>query len=229
MESWLRVLLLSALAAALTGCSMWPFKRHPAPASAPVEVTSAEGGTPAVVEPEVKRRQVKAPRIKTSDFELGVFAGTYSAEDFGVNASYGVRLDYHISEDFFAEASIGRTNTGRTSYEVLSGSADLLTESQRRLTYYELGFGYNLFPGEMFLGRNRAYNSAVYVQTGVGATQFAGGDHFTVMLGAGYQLTLNDWLALRLDVKDHIFQVDLLGYQKTTHNLETNLGVTVYF
>jgi len=50
-----------------------------------------------------------------------------------------------------------------------------------------------------------------------------------VMLGAGYQLTLNDWLALRLDVKDHIFQVDLLGYQKTTHNLETALGVTFYF
>jgi outer membrane beta-barrel protein len=230
MESRIRILLLTVALASLGGCSLWPFKRHPKPEEPiPVEASSAEGGSPAVVDPEVKRRKIKTPRIKSSDFEIGAFVGTYSAEDFGVNPSYGARLDYHISEDFFAEALLGRTNTGRTSYEELSGSADLLTPAQRRLTYYELGFGYNLFPGEVFIGRGRAFNSAVYVTTGVGATQFAGADHFTIALGAGYRLLLNDWMVAHIDVHDHIFQVSLLGDQKTTHNLETGLGLTFFF
>ena len=65
--------------------------------------------------------------------------------------------------------------------------------------------------------------------SGVGATKFGGGTHFTVMAGAGYRLLLTDKLAAHLDVRDHVFQNDLLGYQKTVHNLETTLGVTTYF
>ena len=175
------------------------------------------------------RRKVKTPKIKNSNFEIGPFVGTYSAQDFGVNPVLGARLTYHISEDFFADALVGRTTVGRTSYEQLSGGAQLLTDSQRKLTYYTMDFGYNLFPGEVFIGRRRALNSALYVTGGVGATHFAGDNHFTVTLGAGYRLLLNDWLAAHFDVRDSIFDTDLLGTTKTTHNLETGLGVTVYF
>ena len=97
------------------------------------------------------------------------------------------------------------------------------------LTYYDLGFGYNLFPGEVYVGRRRAFNSAFYVTAGVGATHFAGDDRFTVTMGAGYRLLLNDWLAAHLDIRDQVFDIDLLGSNKTSHNLETSLGVTVFF
>jgi outer membrane beta-barrel protein len=233
MESRIRVLLLIACALMQSGCSLWPFSRKHAavqePVDATVGTTAANAAAPAVVEPEVVRRKVKTPKIKTSNFEVGPYVGTFSIEDFGVNPVYGGRLAYHISEDFFAEALIGRTNAGRTSYETLSGGANLLTTSQRQLTYYDLAFGYNLFPGEVFIGRRRAFNSAFYVTGGVGGTHFAGDSRFTVMMGAGYRLLLNDWLAAHLDVRDHIFDIDLLGTNKTSHNLETSLGVTVYF
>ena len=233
MESRIRVLLLTvavATACSLTsGCSLWPFGRHTRAEAVPTEASNAEGGSPAVVDPTVTRRKVKTPKIKSSDFEVGAYVGTYSAEDFGVNPVYGARLAFHISEDFFAEGIVGTTKTGLSSYEELSGSSQLLTNSERKLTYYNVGFGYNLFPGEVFLGRNHAYNSAVYVVTGVGATKFGGGTHFTVMAGAGYRLLLTDKLAAHLDVRDHVFQNDLLGYQKTVHNLESTLGVTTYF
>ena len=49
------------------------------------------------------------------------------------------------------------------------------------------------------------------------------------MAGAGYRLLLTDKIAAHLDVRDHVFQNDLLGYQKTVHNLESTLGVTTYF
>lgn len=229
MESRLRVLLLIAGSLALSGCSLWPFGKKDREEPVPVEATSAEGGAPAVVDPTVKRRTVKTPEIDSSDFEIGAYVGTFSAEDFGVNPVFGARIVYHISEDFFAEGLVGRTEVSRTSYERLSGSADLLTDEERRLTYYSLGFGYNLFPGEVFIGRRRAFNSSFYVTAGFGATKFAGDDRFSVNIGAGYRLLLNDWLAAHLDVRDHMFELDLLGSNKNTHNLETGLGVTVFF
>lgn len=229
MESRIRVLLLIACSLALGGCSLWPFGKKDGDEPVPVEATTAEGTAPAVVEPSVDRREVKTPKIDATDFMVGGYVGTFSAEDFGVNPVFGARLAYHISEDFFAEAIVGRTETSRTSYERLSGAADLLTDSERRLTYYNLSFGYNLFPGETFVGRGRAFNSAFYVTAGVGSVKFAGDDRFSVSVGAGYRLAVNDWLALHLDVRDHMYEVDLLGSNKNTHNLETALGVSVFF
>ena len=230
MESRLRVLLLSVVALALGGCSMWPFHKRPRATVQPAEASVVEDGTtPAVVEPQVVRRKVKTPKIRNSNFELGPYVGTYSAEDFGVNPVVGARLTYHISEDFFTDALLGQTKTSLTSYERLSGGAQLLTDSQRKLTYYSIDFGYNLFPGEVFVGRRRAFNSALYLIGGVGSTHFAGDSHFTVTLGTGYRLLLNDWLAAHIDVRDHVFDTDLLGTNKTSHNLETALGVTVFF
>ena len=47
--------------------------------------------------------------------------------------------------------------------------------------------------------------------------------------GVGYRLLINDFTAVRVDMKDHIFTHDILGEDKTTHNLEMTAGVSLYF
>ena len=74
---------------------------------------------------------------------------------------------------FGAEAIVGTSDAGLSSFERLSGGAPLLTDSERQFTYYNLGFGWNALPGEIFLGGERAYNSAVYLTLGAGSTRFA--------------------------------------------------------
>ena len=64
---------------------------------------------------------------------------------------------------------------------------------------------------------------------GLGSTRFAGDDRFTVNFGAGYRFLLTDAVALHIDFRDHLFDIDILGEDKTTHNLEAHLGVTVFF
>ena len=76
----------------------------------------------------------------------------------------------------------------------------------------------------MFLGGKRAINSAVYLTLGAGSTQFAGDDRFTVTMGAGARVLVKDWLAVHLDVRDHMMEIDVVGANKTTHNLEATLG-----
>ena len=220
MDRQLRVLLLSGLA--LVALPAQSFAQEQTG-------VSAEQATPQVVEPRVKRREVNPPGLDTENFEIGPFVGTVSIEDFGASVSYGGRIAYHFTEDVFAEATIGTAKAGTTSFEDLSGSAQLLTDSERQFTHYDLAVGWNALPGEVFFGGTRAMPSAVYFTLGAGSTNFAGDDHFTAVLGAGLRLLANDWIAVHFDVRNHMFDSDLLGESKLTQNLQVNLGVTAFF
>lgn len=219
MDRRLYLLLLSGLAATgFAGASAWA-----------QESPTVTTGTPQVVEPRVERRRVKPAAIDNENFEVGAFIGSISIEDFGSSIVYGGRIAYHFTEDLFAEATLGTAKAGRTSYEDLSGSVDLLTASERQFTYYDLTVGWNALPGEAFFGGRRAMPSAVYFTLGAGSTRFAGDDRFTVVLGAGYRLLVTDWLALHINARDHAFDSDLLGTRKLTHNLQFTLGLTAFF
>ena len=97
MEIRLSSILLAA--ALLSGCG-W-FHRGEKPQNQ-VKVEEPEG-EPTIVEPQVTRREVKTPKIKAKDFEVGAYFGALSIQDFGVNPVYGARLAYHVTEDFFME------------------------------------------------------------------------------------------------------------------------------
>lgn len=186
-------------------------------------------GAEPVVQPQLERRAVKENRIDTEDFEVGLFTGLMSVEDFGTNSVFGARLAYHVTEDIFVEAAYGMTDAGLTSYERLGGAVTVLTDDEREYSYYNLSLGYNLLPGESFIGSRRAFSSDMYLIGGIGATEFAGDNRFTWNFGAGYRLLLNDWLALHADVRDHMFDIDVLGEDKTAHNIEIHAGATVFF
>lgn len=244
METRVRGLLLTALLLTLPllpGCvTVDRWREHRAEVRAAQEEARAEAAQaspsvgsdnvpPGVIQPQVERRRTKVPKIRSSNIELGVHYGIMSIEDFGTHPAYGLELAYHITEDFFVRAEAGRSTAGLTSFETLSGNIRLLTEGERKFTYYDLGLGYNFLPGEAFFGRSRAMTSSFYVIGGAGATEFAGDKKFTVTVGAGYQVLPLDWLAVRIGLEDHMFQSNLLGSSKLTHNLEAGFGTTVFF
>jgi outer membrane beta-barrel protein len=240
METGIRILLLTAALLALPGCASvrsWYHHRtevREAKAEAREEAAQSEQPRdenlpPRVVEPEVERRKIKVPKIKSSNIEVGLHYGALSIEDFGTNPAYGVSAGYHVTEDFFVQADVGRSTAGRTSFETLGGNVQLLTRAERRFTYYDLSLGYNFLPGEAFLGRGIAMTSAFYLLGGIGATDFAGDKKFTVNFGGGYRVLPSDWLAIHITVQDHVFQSSLLGVTKLTNNLEARIGTTVFF
>ena len=129
----------------------------------------------------------------------------------------------------FFEAVLGRAEAGETSFETLNAGVRLLNDDEREFTYYQASVGYNLLPGEAFLSGGRTFNNALYLLGGAGITDFAGDEHFTLGVGVGYRLLVNDLIAVRVDMKDHIFNLDVLGEDKTTHNLELTAGVSLFF
>lgn len=235
METRARVLLLTAALVLLPGCASlrWPWHRAQREAAAEAAQARADADTPAteprVIDPQVARRKVRVPKIGASDIELGAWYGVLSVEDFGSNPVYGVRADFHVTEDFFFELNLGRSTAGKTSFETLNGNLQLLTPAERRFTYYNLSLGYNFLPGEIYLGRDLAMNSSLYLIGGVGSTEFGGDRHFTVNFGAGYRILPTDWLAIHLDMQNLVMQSDLLGKNKLTSNLGAHIGATVFF
>ena len=179
-------------------------------------------------EPTIKREKIDVDAIDAYDIELGVFAGQMSVVDFGTNPVSGFTLAYHVTESIFTQLSYGTTDTEPSSFEVISGS-DLLTEEEREYTYYDLSVGFNLLPGESFVGDETAFNSAFYTTIGVGSTDFAGDQRYTYSLGLGYRFLFTDWLAMHVEVKDHVFDIDILGEDKTTHNINYTIGLTAFF
>ena len=227
MESRIRVVFLIMAIGMLSGCAatknlfgFGPDEEAPPPTAEPPGQ---------VIDPQVERREIKEPRIDREDFEVGAFVGIMSIEDFGTDVVYGARLAYHVTEGFFVEGTVGRSEAGLTSFETLSGGARLIDDDERTFTYYNLNLGYNLLPGEGFIGERRAYNTQFYLIAGLGSTRFAGDDRFTVNFGCGLRFLLNDSVALHVDVRDHLFDIDLIGEEKTAHNLEGHVGVTVFF
>lgn len=178
---------------------------------------------------EPERREVDVDAIDSENWEVGVYGGLMSVEDFGTNSVVGVRLAYHVTEDLFVEGMYGKTTLGQTSFERLSGGAQLLTDEERDMAYYNVSVGWNLFPGESFLTRRFAFKGGLYVVAGAGSTEFGGDDRFTINGGVGYRLIATDWLAFHVDVRDHVFKSDLLGTSETRHNIEFSGGLTLFF
>ena len=96
MESRVLVLFLSLtlVVGTLTGCGRDQLVR------------TDDGAHPPVIEPDVERREIEPARIDTEDFEVGIFAGQISVEDFGV------ALEQFGSVPFAAQ---GRASEARAS------------------------------------------------------------------------------------------------------------------
>ena len=225
MASRLRLFLLNTISASIFMMAFWSSANVCAEEeTSPLKIQSEQ-----LIQPEIERRDVELSKIDTEDFEVTVFAGILSVEDFGANAVIGARFAYHINEDIFVETTLATSKAGQTSYERLSGGLPLLTSSQRQMIYYDVSIGYNLLPGESFLTSDTSFNSALYVIAGVGVTTFAGSDRLTLNIGGGFRVLANDWMALHVDVRDHIFNLDILAENTTTNNLEVTIGVSAFF
>ncbi len=182
-----------------------------------------------VIKPDLERRQLGINKIDTENFELGLFYGLQTIQDFGANDLFGIRGAYHATEDVFLEFTYGESRGGKTTYERISGGAPLLSKKEREYRFYSLDVGWNILPGEVFLWDAFHFTSALYLVAGVGSTSFGGDDWFTVNVGAGYRILFTDYFAVHVDARDYLFDRNLFGFEETTNNLEFSLGMSFFF
>jgi outer membrane beta-barrel protein len=181
-----------------------------------------------VINPEIDRRDVRMPKFPSNDFEIGVFVGSYATQNFGTSVVGGLRAGYHITEDIFVEGVLAQTKVSDEDFRNILPSG-IFTSPKQKLSYYNLSVGWNVLPGEVFIGSKRAKASALYLIAGVGSTRFVEQRRQTFNVGLGNRLFLTDKMSLQVDLRDHIFSLDLLGQRKNTQNIELSAGFSYFF
>ncbi len=217
------LILLAASMLVTSGCAAFR-KDSTTPAD---EEPVAERPSGPVIEPELDRRDVKRPRIDTEDWEISGFVGALSVEDFGTELIYGGRLGYHVSEDIYLEGEYAWSQVSDSNFRRIG--APLFDSEDEDLTSYSLSIGYNVLPGEVFVGSGWARASSMYITFGAGNTSFVGEDNVTFLAGFGLRTLVSDWFSLRLEARDRIFESDLLGENEWKHNFEITLSMGVFF
>ena len=182
-----------------------------------------------LIEPQIERTEFDESLIDSDDFEIAVYGGYLAIEDFDTNIVAGVKLGYHVSEDFFVQASYGLSEVGETSFERLSGGAPLLSDDEREVEYYLVTLGFNLFPGEAFATDSTTFNTVFYLAAGVGTTRFAGDDRFTIANAVGHRTLFADGFSLDIEMRDLIFEQDIFGTEDSTNNLEFTVSLNLFF
>ena len=181
-----------------------------------------------LIEPQIERVEFDESLIDSFDFELAVYAGYLAVENFDTNLVTGLKFGYHVSEDFFVQASYASSEVGETSFEKLTGGAPLLSDAEREIEYYLISLGFNLFPGETFFTDSTTFNTVLYISGGIGSTEFAGSDRHTISYAVGHRTLFADGFSLDIEMRDLIFDMDIFGIEETTHNLQFALSLNLF-
>ncbi len=179
-----------------------------------------------IVKPPAEEQKLKEAKIDTESLEMGPYYGLYALEGFGTSGVLGFRLAYHLTEDVFFEGTYGETRIEQDTFRRLTGR---LLVADDKVTYWNAGAAYNLFPGQLFLTRKRTLNSTIYLIGGLGQTRIDRQAHFTFDAGTGYKIFILDWFDIRMEMRTHILQTDLTGKKQTMDNIEGTAAFAVYF
>lgn len=195
---------------------------------AEVAAQGSEDEQGGLIEPQIERVEFDESLIDSYDIELALYGGYLAIQDFDTSFVTGIKIGYHVSEDFFVQGSLGRSETGETSFERLSGGAPLLSDSEREVEYYLVSLGFNLFPGEAFFTDSTTFNTVFYISGGVGNTTFAGDDRYTIAYAVGHRTIFADGFSLDFEMRDLIFEMDIFGSKDSTNNLEFTISLNLF-
>jgi outer membrane beta-barrel protein len=169
--------------------------------------------------------------IKAFRHELSFMGGWYAADLYSSNYILGGAYTFHFSEDLALEASFQYTRFH-------SDAADTFNRRYPQLVLETT----NDKPGLLYFGHiiwSFAYGKLRWLGGGISRFDFnlalgAGVTDDTTSVGVtgsagfGTKFYFGKWFALRLDVRDHILQQQLIGEQHLVNDVIATLGFSVF-
>lgn len=190
-------------------------------------VLNDRSGEAPIVSPNIERANVPVPKVEPEQFEVIGVLGLFQADGFSSDFMYGLRGAYHWNKKLFFEAGYVQAKINEEPRENL-GIPNAFEDD--KLSFFDLGVGYNVLSGRSFFGRHYAVSTDFYAVCDIGKTKLDSNSEWTVSPGIGLRLTPSKWYTLHLDFKGHFVAGDLSDKSdKLKNNLELSLGVGTYF
>jgi outer membrane beta-barrel protein len=222
-------------------------EKTPEPAPPPPNV---EGGDPCIDEDVkadlfAKRRQrTSRDRLfqQTNRHELSVRSGYYSSDTFDgvgyiVHHPLGVPIPtfgvfalsyaYHMTEDLAVEATAGLTRLTSNGGPELERTFAVLEDKPRRQLMFDANLVWSIAHAKLRLGGSITHFD-FYVTGGGGVVDSALSSGIAGNGGFGLKFFLGRAFGLRLDVRDHVFQQQLLSQSMVVNDVTATVGFSIY-
>ena len=224
-----RLSLALSLAGVLASATAW------AAAAAADEAPPPAGGD-ACVDEKIKadlfakrRQRTTKDRLfqQTNRHELGAWGGYYVSDLFDGTYTYGGAYAYHMTEDLGVEASGGYTRLTSSGGPELERTFAVLQGKPRRQLNFDADLVWVPAHAKMRLGGSITHFD-LYVAAGAGVVDSALSRDLAGNAGLGLKFFLGRAVAIRVDVRDHIFRQQLLARTTIVDDLTTTLGLSVF-
>lgn len=192
------------------------------------ESTSNNDGSVQIIDPKKDVPIAKSAAIDTEKFELGLFLGVLSVEDFNSNPVFGISFSYHLTPSILLQLNYGESEVDRATFEDIAND-DFVSDSGRTFEYYNFLAGYRVLRGRSFFGVNKKYNSDIYLLAGLGSVDFVDNAETSFVIGSSYRVVLTDWAVANFDIRGHSVDRDFLNDNKRTFNAEYLIGFNFLF
>lgn len=192
------------------------------------QLQAQNSGSVRIIEPKKDVPVAKSAAIDDEQFELGLFAGFLSIEEFNTNPVWGASLTYHIAPRFIAQINYGFSEIDRSNTEADAGEG-INFVSTRDVEYYNILAGYRLLRGRSFIGKQQKYNSDLYLLLGVGSLELSDNSNSSIVFGTSYRTVLTDELTFNIDFRGHLADLEFANTETSSFNTELSFGLNFLF
>jgi outer membrane beta-barrel protein len=180
------------------------------------------------------KRRIRTTRDRlfqqTNRHELTIQGGYYVSDLFDGTYTYGAAYTYHMTEDLAVEASGGYTSIASAGGPELERTFQVLQGKPRRQLTFDTDLVWVPAHAKMRLGGSITHLD-LYLALGGGVVDSVLSSDLAGNGGIGMKFFLSTFghaVAIRFDVRDHIFREQLLAQKVFVNDLTTTLGFSLY-
>jgi outer membrane beta-barrel protein len=164
---------------------------------------------------------------QTNRHEFTLRGGYYVSDLFDGTYVAGLAYAYHMTEDLAVEASAAYTRLTSSGGPELERTFAVLEGKDRTELMFDAGLVWTPAHGKMRLGGSILHFDP-YLIAGAGVVDSALASDLAGNAGFGVKFFVGRAVALRFDVRDHVYRQQLLARKVFVNDLTTMLGVSLY-
>jgi outer membrane beta-barrel protein len=161
--------------------------------------------------------------------ELSVLGGAYAADLTSSSWVAAAAYTFHFSEDLALEALFGHTRSRSELVDIIEErqGTDLVRDDVP-VWLYQGHLVWTLAYGKLRWFGSRISRFDFNLALGGGVTDNRSAQSLTFSGGLGLKFFPNEWLAVRVDLRDQLLTQELLGESRIVNNLMATLGMSVF-
>ena len=175
-----------------------------------------------------KRRDVRERLFQqTNRHEITVQGGYYVSDIFDGNFVVGGAYAYHMTEDFAVEASGAYTRIASNGGPELERTFALLGDKDRTELLFDADLVWDPAHGKLRLG-GAIQHFDIYLAAGAGVVDSVLSSDIAGNAALGLKFYFGRMIALRIDLRDHVYRQQLLARKEWVNDVTTTIGISVF-